>query len=48
MRAATVGRLLQQQAYKARKDRFNQHAGSRVGMEAEREKGETYPLGSRV
>lgn len=42
MRAATVGRLLQQQAHKARRDGFTQDAGSRLGMEAEREKGDAH------
>lgn len=34
MRAATVGRVLQQQAYKARRDTFIQYTGSRAGMKA--------------
>ena len=37
--AATVCRVLQQQAYKARRDTFIQYAGSRVGMDVEREEG---------
>lgn len=39
MRAATVGRLLQEYMYQVRRDIHIQYAASRVGMEVEMEEG---------